>query len=171
MALIESIAFNNDTKRFVSRHSYSAEVMESLGDALLSFNGGDVYLHGGGTLYQESSITYVSNQEPSNIKLWSAIGIEGNTLPSLVEFSNELPYVQQTDLLDSDFTKKEGVYYATLYRDKNSPNVASGASALLTGDKMRSQSLKVLLKFTNTSNEVILKHVNIIYKDSDGHNI
>ena len=103
--------------------------------------------------------------------MWKAIGIEGNTLPSLTEFSNELPYVQSTDLLDSDYTKKEGVYYATLYRDKNSPNVASGASALLTGDKMRSQTLKVHLKFTSTTQEVILKHVNIIYKDSLGHNI
>jgi hypothetical protein len=145
--------------------------MQSLGDTLLSFNGGDVYLHGGGTLFQESSITYISNQEPSNVKVWTSVAIEGNALPSLTEFSNELPYVQFTDLLVSDFTKKEGVFYATLFRDKNSPNVASGQSALLTGDKMRSQTLKVHLKFTSTTDEVILKHVNIIYKDSSGHNI
>ena len=171
MALIESIVFNNETKRFVSRQTYSGETMESLGDELLSFNGGDVYKHGASSSFEVSSITYIANQEPSNVKVWTAIGIEGNTLPSLTEFSNELPYVQSTDLLDSDYTKKEGVYYATLYRDKNSPNVASGASALLTGDKMRSQTLKVHLKFTSTSQEVILKHVNIIYKDSTGHNI
>lgn len=171
MALIESIAFNYKTNRFVARHSYASQVMESLGNELLSFNNGRLLTHGTGSTYEPSSLTYVSNQEPSKVKVWAAVAIEGNTPPSEVEYSNELPYAQFTDLVSSDFTQKEGVYYATLYRDTNSPNVATDKSALLTGDPMRSQALKVHIKFNSTSQEVHLKHVNMIYKDSMGHNI
>jgi len=177
MALLESIAFNTLTTRFTNRYSFSAQVMQECGENLFSFHSGEIYKHGEGafnTYYDTaypSSVTYTANQEPSNTKVWLGAGVEGNTIPDLVEFSNDWPYSQFTDLFASDFRVKEGVFYAGLFRDKTSPNIATGASPLLTGDKMRSQALKVYVKYTATNKHIRLKHINMMYNDSSGHSV
>jgi hypothetical protein len=59
---------------------------------------------------------------------------------------------QETELIVEDFDLREGVYYAHIYRDKNTPNVVS---PLLNGDMMRSHSLEIELRNDSTSPQKI----------------
>jgi hypothetical protein len=64
----------------------------------------------------------------------------------------------------------EGVFYATLYRNKIVPtNSGYTTDGLLTFEKLRNVAMKVMIEFNSTSVPLELKFVNIGYQVSRGH--
>jgi hypothetical protein len=113
----------------------------------------------------------VSNQLPQRPKVYNNVSVEANMKPIFVYFYNDYPYLQTSDLEDVDFRDLEGVYYATLYRNKIIDN-GSGTlqtTALLTGEKMRNVAMKIMLEFDVTEAPLELKFLNIGYDISKGH--
>lgn len=107
---------------------------------------------------------------PKTPKIYNSISIEGNMRPTLTYLYNETPYQQSSDLVDYDYRPLEGVFYATIYRNKLIPT-SSGytTNGLLTGEKMRAAAMKIMLEFTVTNTPLELKFVNIIFSPSIGH--
>jgi hypothetical protein len=99
---------------FLGRMTFNPDAMVRINNELLSFKDGNVYLHNRGeynTFYDVQSPTSFSfnfSQEPSTRKNFKNIEIEGSTAVD-VELVTDL---NQGYINQSDFEKKEGVFYA-----------------------------------------------------------
>lgn len=166
-------------------YSFYTEGFATLQNQLYSFKNGQMYLHNQynnqckfyGVQYT-ANIMCVSNQNPSVPKSYNAVAVESNIYPSMVLFYNEYPYIQQSDLVDTDFTDNgsrpmglEGIWNATLYRNIIQPT-ATGftATSRLTGEKMRNTNMFIMLQFAPTgSSPLNLKFLDIQYTLSLGN--
>jgi hypothetical protein len=164
--------------KWLGSYSFSAEYFITLQNKLYSFKYGHLYLHNQTNNYNEfygiqysSKIMIVSNQMPSNPKVYNAVASESNLKPSFVYFYNDYPYQQSSDLVDNDFTDNgqrpmglEGVWYCTIRRNKLIPT-ADGytTDGLLTGEKMRNTAMFILFEWRVTTIPLELKFLNIGY--------
>jgi hypothetical protein len=114
----------------------------------------------------------VSNQNPSLPKVYNNIAIKANMRPTLTYGYINSPYQQSTDLVDFDYRILEGLYYATFYRNKLIPT-ATGytTNGLLTGEKIRSAAMFVMLEFTINTVPLELEFVSIGFNLSHGQTI
>ncbi len=114
-----NIAFDTQGQKWVTRYSYIPEGMERLKNRFFSFKDGSIYVHDKGTnntfygTAAPSLIKIISNFNPSLVKTFDAISIEGNDTWSAT-FSNT---DQNSSLATSDYAEKERSYYADIPRD------------------------------------------------------
>lgn len=105
----------------------------------------------------------------SQPKIFLTHSVEGDNSPSFVTFETVENHTMQSDLVNSDYERREGTYYAEMYGDTNDPNIeGSFGDKLLKGTKLRGQFIKVGLTFRD--NNLKVKHSNIGYITSKGHN-
>ena len=114
-----NIAFDTQGQKWVTRYSYIPEGMERLKNRFFSFKDGSIYIHDKGTnntfygTAAPSLIKIISNFNPSLVKTFDAISIEGNDTWSAT-FSNT---DQNSSLATGDYAEKERSYYADIPRD------------------------------------------------------
>ena len=114
-----NIAFDTQGQKWVTRYSYVPEGMEHLKNRFFSFKDGSIYIHDKGTnntFYGSASpslIKIISNFNPSLVKTYDAISVEGNDTWSAT-FSNT---DQNSSLATGDYAEKERSYYADIPRD------------------------------------------------------
>jgi len=115
----------------------------------------------------------MANDKYNLMKVYQHIAFESNLSPNYVDMETELPYLQRTDLLSSDFVRKEGVYYSEILRDRLSPNFGEEVTEdekLYIGDPMRSQTMKITAEFAVDSEEKLaVRGINIGTRNSTGH--
>ncbi len=112
----------------------------------------------------------VWNVEAGMVKVYNAIKVEANMIPTLTYFYSLTPIQQSTDLEDIDYNNLEGYYYATLYRNKLVPTeIGYSTNGLLTGDKIRTFALNVLIELTVTNTPLELRFVTLFFDISRGH--
>ena len=77
-----TITFDEVYTAWTSFHSYEPEWMERLGTNFYTFKGGELYIHDENdsrtTFYNKGygcSITYSSNKNPSDVKVFKTIGL------------------------------------------------------------------------------------------------
>lgn len=164
--------------RWLGSYSFNPEYFITLGSELYALKNGQLYLHNQTANYNEfygtqykTRIMPIWNIEPNVPKVYNAAKIEANMTPTLVYFYTESPYQQASDLVDFDFTNYEGMYYATLYRNRLVPT-ASGydTNGLLTAEKMRSYAMRVLIEFTVSTIPAQLRFATLEFILSRGHN-
>jgi hypothetical protein len=164
-------------QRWQGAYSFCADSMLCVMNKLYTMKGNDIYEHNQtdsfNTFYgvnSPSRIMFVSNAVPQRPKVYNNVSVESNMKPTFAYFYNDFPYIQTSDLEDIDFRDLEGVYYATLYRNKIVPtNMGFNTDGLLTGEKMRNVAMKVMLEFDIDETPLELKYVNIGYQISRGH--
>jgi hypothetical protein len=159
-------------------YSFNPEQFMCLQNKLYSMKDGNLFQHNMvdnqnnfyGRIYT-SKIMVVSNQLPQRPKVYNNISVEGNMKPIFVYLYNDYPYLQTSDLEDVDFRDLEGVFYATLYRNKiiDDGSGTYQTTALLTGEKMRNVAMKIMFEFDVAEAPLELKFVNIGYAISKGH--
>lgn len=162
-------------------YRFTPEGFATLDDRTFAFKNGINYELNNTAAYcnffgvqEKPRIMFVSNQNPSVPKSYNNISVEANIQPSFVYFYSAYPYQQASDLVDFDpnWNNLEGVYYATMYRNKLQPTATGfNTDGLLTGEKMRTTALKIMLEFSITTTNVQLKFVNIGYALSLGHKV
>ncbi len=104
----------------------------------------------------------MSNVLPMNPKLYQSLAIQSNKKPSFVHLRSEVPYEQSSDIIDTDFTIKEGINYAPVRRDRLSPSVTGSVDLKQSkGDKMITAALKILVDFPATNDLVTVKEVSV----------
>lgn len=157
--------------------TFYAENFCTLQNNLYSFKNGLTYLHNSTESFNNfygvsypSKIMVVSNQLPNVPKSYDNISVEANMKPSFVYFYNSFPIQQSSDLIDSDFRDYEGVYYASMYRNKLI-QTATGYSTdgLLTGQKLRNVAMLIMVQFSVNLTALNLKFMQIGYTISLGH--
>lgn len=154
-----------------------AELFITAGNELYAFKDGSFYRCNSATSWNNffgvqytSKLMPIINQFPSVTKVYNNIAVECNLLPSFTYFMTEYPYQQVCDLMDFDYQVKEGVYYTFLYNNKLTPsNVGLVANALITGEKLRSIVMKMLLEWSASTTPLQFRSVNVGYTISKGH--
>jgi hypothetical protein len=81
---------------------------------------------------------------------------------------SDYPWTQITDLIATDFSDLEGVFYFSIFRDRLSPQFSNPNQALYYGDPMLTKALYIQLNFI-ASQLFHLKYANIGYQLSAGH--
>lgn len=156
------ISYSDLLGKWSSFYSFIPDFLESVGVDIVSWKDGALYLHESdtvnrGSFYGEDNdmeIEIVSNQDPTNVKTFQSISVKDNSTFELVSDAIvidtettvdgiETEKGQQSDLLKSDFEFIEGNLYASLLRDKLTPNVDI---PLLDGDYLKGNWMSVRLK-------------------------
>jgi hypothetical protein len=158
-------------------YSFNPEQLLCIQNKLYSNKNGALWLHNQTSSYNNfygtqylSKIMIIANKLPQRPKVYNNISVESNMKPLFTYFYNDYPNLQTSDLDESDFRDLEGVFYATLYRNKIVPtNSGYTTDGLLTFEKLRNVAMKVMIEFNSTSVPLELKFVNIGYQVSRGH--
>lgn len=166
-----TVAFFEPANRWITFFSYYPEAMSRAGVDIVTFLGGEIYLHNASTFYNNFyGITYptevwtVSNALPSNVKVWEAVGLESTEEFEVYEATTQNG--QKTQIALTDFENKENLLYAHMRFDENTPNVVD---PIINGDVMRDTTL--LVKLRNSSTKFVkMFAVNLGYIISNLHN-
>jgi hypothetical protein len=110
----------------------------------------------------------LSNQQLNKPRIPESYSAEANAAPSLVYFMTRYPYIQASDLLASDFSNKEGIFYAAILRNKLDPAFADFNHALFAGEHLRATAIYMMSQWDATAGIVQVKFTNISYAVSLG---
>jgi hypothetical protein len=158
-------------------YSFEAENFITSQNKLYSFKYGHLYLHNQidsfNNFYGEqfsSKVMCVANMQGNMPKVFNNIMVEGNLKPDFVYFYNNYPYTQTSDLLDIDFRDYEGVFNATILRNKIIPT-SSGftTDGLLTAEKLRNVAMYCMLQWNEANTQLQLKFVTFGFALSHGY--
>jgi hypothetical protein len=160
-------------------YSFVSEGFVAAQNRLFSFKNGQLYEHNDTTSYnnfygtqEKSRIMFVSNQSPDTPKVFNNISLSTNQRPTLTYFRSEEPYEQVTDLMDFDWKTLEGNLYKPLFRNKMyATHNGFLISGILLNEKMRTPALRVMIEWTVTSSQAVLRFVSVGYQLSAGHSI
>jgi len=153
----ETIAFHERENRWKTFYSYTPEGTANIGDQAYVLIGDKIYKLNAGDTYgnltgnqNDMEIEFIMNESPQKVKVFESVAVNSNlpfslpeiTVPAKQSNNNQ---VRQSRLIESKFERKEGVYYAELLKDLNTPNFSTELLALINGDEMRGQSIKFKL--------------------------
>jgi len=168
--------FQPSVDKWTSLYSFRPEWMSSVGNRLVTFKSGKPYVHNSAaynTFYgqaYDSVLAFVHNEAGNITKTYMAVSVEGDT-PDIVHVRTEVPNVQSSDVRAADYEIKEGVKYASVLRDRLSPNTPGTVNdKLMKGDRMRGEIAKFLVLFSQPVTKKVLKLFNIVFNASRGHN-
>jgi hypothetical protein len=140
-----NIAFSTNGQKWVTRYSYITEGMERLKNKFFSFKDGSIFIHDKGTnntfygVAAPSIVKVVSNFNPSLVKTFDAISIEGNDAWT-ASFENT---DQSSSLATTDYAEKERSYYADIPRDINT-SITANTTNITTLGKDATSSTNVI---------------------------
>jgi hypothetical protein len=177
----KTIVYKLGTGAIVQPHwqgafTFNTEYFAGVQNRLFTFNNGYIYENNQdnqneffGVQY-DSKIMFTSNILPQVPKVYDNILTESNFIPNFVYFYNEYPNLQTSDLESVDFADVEGIWYASILRNKvvetNTGDVYTG---LLTGEVMRNTNMYVLVRFSPTTNPLQLRLLQLSTSISKGH--
>jgi hypothetical protein len=175
----KTISFKLGTGAIVMPHwqsafTFNTENFVTLQNKLYSFKSGSIWVHNQETqnnfynIPYDSKIMFTSNILPQIPKVYNNFVSESNIVPNYVYFYNNNPVLQTSNLIAGDFINKEGIWYATILRDEQTPGVAHG---LLQGDVMRNKNMYVSAEFSPTSTPLELRLLKIGTSISRGHTV
>jgi len=128
-----AIAYDIRANYWSTRYSYVPEQIVSLSDALFTIKAGVIYQHtpsvARNTFYgtaAPSIVEVVANFNPSMVKVYEAISLEGNSGAWSCTMNNAS---QTSSLASTLWQEKEGFYYAPIHQDSTqSPATTSTAN-------------------------------------------
>ena len=128
-----TIAYDIRANYWSTRYSYIPEQIVSLSDSLFTIKGGIIYEHtpavARNTFYgtaAPSIVEVVANFNPSMVKVYEAISLEGNSGAWSCTMSNSS---QNSSIASTIWQEKEGFYYAPIHQDSTqSPATTSTAN-------------------------------------------
>jgi hypothetical protein len=156
--------------------SFTTENFVTLQNRLFSFKNGNMYEHNQdlqntfyGT-YFPSKIMFTSNIMQQVPKVYDNLLVESNLMPNFVYFYNNYPYIQTSDLTDVDFRDVEGIWYASILRNKIVPTATGFTTdGLLTAEVMKNTNMYVETRFSPTSTPLELRLLQLGMSISKGH--
>jgi len=129
-----TIAYGTNDKAWTTRYSFTPESIVSLNSNMYTFKSGKIYKHSedadrntyyGGAV-AESIVEAVSNREPSAIKSFESLSLEGDATWQVVATTTNQTATLAGTVYNPDtapsgvWTEKEGFYYASIHGDTTS---------------------------------------------------
>jgi hypothetical protein len=117
-----TLTFDEKINGWTSFHSYQPEMMVNLNNDLYSFKNGQLHLHNSNenqrnTFYGQSyntEVEFVSNEGPSDVKIFKTIEIEGDSKEWDVTVATD---IESGHVNKADFENKEGFKYSYIRRN------------------------------------------------------
>lgn len=163
--------YNEASNLWMSKMSFIPECYGKVNNDFISFKNGNLYLHHSNPLnanfygvQYKCSIEGILNTPPNSVKILQNVQISSQnfwecpTIKSSNGQETELLGVRLLGVpvvLPQDFILQEGVYKAAVMRDKNTPNMPLGISALARGDVMRDQAFLIKFECTTTQDSAL----------------
>lgn len=164
--------------RWQGAYPFAAEGFINANNRCYAFKGGQLYLQNDTAaapcrffgVATQPKISYIENVEQGKVKEWHNVALQSNSKPSFTHFRSERPVVQSSDLDDTEYSDKEGVYYAPIYRDRLTPGQPSVIAAGKFGDEIQCAALRVHHIFP-TGVFVYINFFNTGFTMSKGHTV
>jgi len=173
----KTLTFSLDENRWKENFEYTQEWMEYNGNLMFGFKNGAMYIHDAdsvnynkfyGTQYPVR-FCYTPNLPISTIKDMMGLTIEGNVAPDFSVCLVTYPNQQITDLTSSDYTDKEGVFYASLFRDRLSPNTSgTPENKMYYGDVLRGKTPMIQVEFKQYNALMYIQFTDVAFSQSRG---
>jgi hypothetical protein len=145
-----TIAYNIDDKVWNTRYSYIPERIVSMNDTLFTFKSGRIYKHSDAanrnTYYgagspDNSIVEVVFNQNPSQVKFYKSLSLEGtNAWDAVISNSDQSTSISKASVTAGgvtypygDYEKLERGYFAEIPRDSSANSTSGGAITNLSG--------------------------------------
>jgi hypothetical protein len=156
---------------------FCSEGFITIQNKLFSFKNGQLYQHNSITsqcefygVQERAKIMCLSNSLPQVPKSYNNMTVQANMKPVFTYLYNDYPYQQSSDLIADDYKDREGVFYSPIYRNKLIPTATGyNINGLLTGEKMRAESLKIMLEFDVSEKQLEFRFLDIGFSISSGH--
>jgi hypothetical protein len=176
----KTMSFDFIGNKWRQNYEYMPDWMDYLQTGLYGYkNNCTLYLHNSDTTNWN---TWYGTQYPVRLcqswnieKLPSAIkdvfdtALECNAAPDFSVLYATYPWIQISDLTDSDYDNPEGVFYAMWFRDRLSPNVTGTADErLYKGDIVKSDSPMTMLEFHQYTSLFYITFSNLGFQISKG---
>jgi len=142
-------AYDIDNKVWNTRYSYVPERIVSMHDTLYTFKSGNIYKHSEsasrnsyyGASAADSIVEIVFNDNPSKVKQYKSLSIEGNAAwDAVVSNSDQSASISKTSVTAGgatypygDYEKLERGYFAEIPKDSSANTLSSGNITSLTG--------------------------------------
>jgi hypothetical protein len=159
-------------------YTFNTEYFGTLQNKLFSFKSGMIYEHNQPNqntwyeVYSPSKIMFTSNILPQVPKVYDNFLSESNLVPNFVYFYNSYPYLQTSDLETVDFRDVEGIWYASILRNKVVPTTTGDVyTGLLTAEVMRNTNMYVLVEYSPTTEVLQLRILELGMSISKGHTV
>lgn len=121
-----TISFSEDTKGWVSFHSYHPEWMARLGSSFYSFKNGNIYKHDTNSIRNEfygvtysTSVTFSANKAPSDVKVFKTLKLETNSSAWYADLDSEMETGEVGTSSNLKFVDKESLKYGYIRRKAN----------------------------------------------------
>lgn len=191
-------AYDEEAEGWTTLFTYEPEWMLRLGNRLFSLKDGQLYIHNDKTVprnnfygvQHNSKLKFAVNDAPSDIKVWKAIGIEGNTPwdTTIDTFQSGTDNPKSSTITKAEYIKKEGYWYSHVRRNEVTDDFTaksnygiglvtdrlgftltcpSTSTAITAGDKLYTEDDKYLGIIQRVDGEVITMDkpvVNVIGK-------
>lgn len=175
----KTVSFKMKQDRWNGTYEFLPDCMEYFGEELYAWKAGKLYKHNSSASYNTfygvqspPRICVVGNSQPNQIRSLLEIGIEGNMAPTFTNSYCDEPYIQSTDLVQSDYKFKEGIYYARFMKDRLSPNVeGTPEQKMMKGDRIRTATPRIMVEFAVYDKPLHVDFINIGYRISAGHKV
>ena len=158
-----TIAYDIRSDYWSTRYSYIAENIVGLSDRLYTFDRGGIYEHEPNatrnTFYGtagDSIIECISNFNPSMVKVYESLSLEGNNSNWTVTLNNS---EQTSTIAPSIWDEKEGFYYASIHQDSTN-NIDYTATANVSSISGTSEVFGVgtVASITGTDSNITFKN-------------
>lgn len=165
------------TPHWQGSYKYNTEYFATIQNRLFTFKDGSAWEQNQANQNQffnsqfTSKIMFTSNILPQVPKVYDNFLSESNLVPNFVYFYNEYPYLQSSDLEAISFSDLEGIWYASILRNKIVPTATGDVyTGLLTAEVMRNTNMYVLVEYSPTTSPLQLRLLQIGMSISKGHN-
>ena len=121
-----TISFSEDTKGWVSFHSYHPEWMARLGYSFYTFKNGNIYKHDTNSIRNEfygvtysTSVTFSANKAPSDVKVFKTLKLETNSSAWYADLDSQMETGEVGTSSNLKFVDKESLKYGYIRRKAN----------------------------------------------------
>ena len=156
-SVTNTLAYSTTKELWLTRYSFTPELYANVHNRFLSFYNGQIYNHNTNDLRNNfygnqynSTATLVSKADPSMIKVFNALSLEGNDTWAATISNTE----QTTDITEAMYEEREGMYYSVIPKDitANSTNNTSHKVVLGEVESVGGQTLNQITFTSRVSN-------------------
>ena len=174
----KGVVFNEKINQWKYVHNYDADMYGKVNNEIIGFKGNEIFIHEAGEDYGSLyDVKYPCRIEPVfNIKanankIWQNITEVASHKWSIERTLSEylgIRIEQESSLHIDKLISKEYTYHSELLGDKNTPNSTDQNLARVTGNRLRSKIIRVLLRLDDQVDKKSLLHM-VILGFSDSH--
>jgi hypothetical protein len=168
-----TLAFSPNRKGWIQECSFLPEMYGRIGNQVLSFKDGELWLHDSNDIYNNfygvqygSKMQFVLNGDYPKVKVPLSVWYRGQgawgsklTVPP----SDSYPTGMETEMIPSQFRLENNGYYASVLRNKLDPRFTDVQQAWVNGDSVTGATVDVELYCDNNSTQTRLESANTTY--------